>query len=123
MAPAAELGHLFYPQTQTEDTRPPSYASTDSSHYKYIKRPTINSVPGNKVELDWSRRNPFNASSLSISNFPAATLQSGGGGRPVDVSTKFCGSQYSEKALFGVKTQSIYLKLRYLSTEIFIDRW
>ena len=29
------------------------------------------------------------------------------------MSTKFCGSQYSEKVLFGVKTQSTYLKLRY----------
>ena len=78
--------------TQKTPTQPASYASTDSSHYKYIKRLTIDSVPGNKLELDWSRRNPFNASSLSISNFPAATLQSGRGGRPVEVSTKFCGT-------------------------------
>ena len=78
--------------TQKTPTQPASYASTDSSHYKYIKRLTIISVPGNKVELDWSRRNPFNASSLSISNFPAATLQSGRGERPVEVSTKFCGT-------------------------------
>ena len=83
---------ICFIRRQKTPTQPASYASTDSSHYKYIKRLTIDSVPGNKVELDWSRRNPFNASSLSISNFPAATLQSGRGGRPVEVSTKFCGT-------------------------------